>query len=778
MDKQKRILWLYNHTSCRNTQVPMLIDMGYEVYCPKIYSYEWGDYSASVTYEYDVSLSIPQDVIDYLNTLDFYQEISGKAMDIINSYFGIAICMALPSFCEIFTRYFDGVVAIQGVGLVGNNISYTEVLTSTKTVCSLGKMACIRNKISQFFMLFSYLNLKETECELIKNRSLYMPLAMKDATPKRKWQGGDKKVLFIAPKIKTNSYYNNVYKNFCDKFGDLPHIIGGAQLQDVTEDKTVKGFLPDDEYVYNMTHLAAMFYHSQEPRHIHYHPLEAVKWGMPLIFMSGGMLDQLGGKDLPGRAVSIADAKRKLKKLLAGDKGFIKKVTESQEILLRPFTEEYCRPFWEEGMKKIETAAAALKEKRRKRIAVILPAAYIGGVYDYAIRFCLDLQEQITAHKANAEVVFAYPKNEIYEKKDYFASLRKKNIHIREFTVETKGRRYIDDALEIAGYQPKLHKLPFPDKVAVLRDGMKDFGDCDYAFFMSDAVDENPLFFLCPYTMIVHDYIQRYVPEAVSQEADTVKCYNQRQAMSVFVTSEPTRQDAINHGCIEPERVVLTPPLLAFPTAPKIKENNNGSQYLLWSTNPAPHKNHIKALTALEAYYQKGGFFNCVITGFGTKYFLPNASLDNAPVLKDYVEEIQQIIEDSDYLQEKLIIKGNMMKKTYEQWLCGASFVFHPGYGDNGNFTVTDAAALGVPALASSYPAMRYLADFAGITVKYFDPFDVEDIVGGLFEMEQGYRECANMLPSRDVLERKTFSHQAYNLYQLIKEQIPFEEDL
>lgn len=778
MEKRKRIFWLFNHTSLRKTQVPMLIEMGYEVYCPKICSCEWGDYSSSVSYEFDNSLSLSLEFLEELNKTDFYSDLSTNKIKMIDDNFDIIFCIAIPQIIEKLIKFFHGKVIVQGFGL-GGELSYTELIAfSNIGISRLNILSMIKHKSCGFLLALSYKNLQEIESDLLYNRSVYLPIGIKNASAQHKWIGGDSKILFISPKIKTNSYYNNVYKNFCDNFGDLPHIIGGAQLQDVPEDKTVKGFLPDDEYVYNMTHLAAMFYHSQEPRHIHYHPLEAVKWGMPLIFMAGGMLDQLGGKNLPGRAVSIAEARRKLKKLLAGDKSFIKKVTESQEILLRPFTEEYCRLFWEEGMKRIEAAATTPKEKRKKRIAVILPAPYIGGVYDYAIRFCLNLQERILAHKANAEVVFAYPKNEIYEKKDYFALLRKKNIHIREFTVETKGRRYIDDALELAGYQPKLNKLPFPDKADVLRDGMKDFGDCDYAFFMSDAVGGNPLFFLCPYTMVVHDYIQRYVPKAVSQEADSVKCYNQQQAMSVFVTSEPTRQDAINHGCIEPDRVVLTLPLLAFPDVPKTSDKNNENPYFIWSTNVAPHKNHMEALEALEAYYQQGGKIKCVITGVNTQYFQPNTPLDNAPVLKAYVEEIQHIIEKSDYLQENLIIKGNMIKKTYEQWLCGACFVFHPGYGDNGNFTVTDAAALGVPAVASDYPAMRYLADFAGIIVKYFNPFDVDDIVGRLFEMEQGYREYANMLPSREMLEKKTFSYQAEQLYQLIKEQIPFEEEL
>ncbi len=54
-----------------------------------------------------------------------------------------------------------------------------------------------------------------------------------------------------------------------------------------------------------------MFYHSQSPRHIHYHPFEAIKIGMPLVFMGGGMLDRMGGTNLPGRARTWGEATQK-----------------------------------------------------------------------------------------------------------------------------------------------------------------------------------------------------------------------------------------------------------------------------------------------------------------------------------------------------------------------------------------------------------------------------------------------------------------------------------
>ena len=88
----RRILWLLNHTTLRDFEVPMLLDMGFEVFTPKIYQFEYGDLSASVTWEYDSSLSIPSEDLEFLNQCDMYADrIPERAVDIINKYFGIAI---------------------------------------------------------------------------------------------------------------------------------------------------------------------------------------------------------------------------------------------------------------------------------------------------------------------------------------------------------------------------------------------------------------------------------------------------------------------------------------------------------------------------------------------------------------------------------------------------------------------------------------------------------------------------------------------------------------
>ena len=64
--KTRRIMWLINHTTLRAFEVPLLIDMGYEVFCPKSFPYNEGNLSASVEWKYDDTLTIPKDDLDIL----------------------------------------------------------------------------------------------------------------------------------------------------------------------------------------------------------------------------------------------------------------------------------------------------------------------------------------------------------------------------------------------------------------------------------------------------------------------------------------------------------------------------------------------------------------------------------------------------------------------------------------------------------------------------------------------------------------------------------------
>lgn len=769
----KRILWLFNHSSLRKFEVPMLIDMGYEVFCPK----QWNifDFSASITYEYDASLTIPKEVLDKLNKIDFYKTIPYDVMELLNKYFDITICMFEKEMLTSLVKGFKGAICLHVFGLF-DPMNYTSFL-------GYNLLSIIDSCKNRFWFLPSYKNLSEIEAPLLQKRSLFMPIGLNGNYIGDNWCGGNKKILFIAPRIKNSAYFTQVYKNFCFYFGDLPHVIGGAQPIAVPEDETVTGFLSNEEYEYNMRHLACMYYHSTEPRHLHYHPLEAIKRGMPLIFMAGGMLDYLGGENLPGRAQSIKEARKKLQKLLNGDKTFVTEVTTSQKVLLEPFETSYCQTLWEKGLKKIETSIPKRDENKtfiipskQKRIAIVLPAPYTGGVLDYTIRFILNIHNSIEKYNDNIKLIFAYPENEIYKAKGYFKNFKDAGIEIRKFVWKSKSIEWANSAIRLAGFEP-LNGINLSHmEYSVLHDGAANFMDCDHIIFTADVGSlPYPFFCLRPFSVVVHDYIQRYVPEAISKKTNNIKITNQKNADTIIVTSKPTFNDAIQFAGLNKDKVMLTPLMLEM-----MKENKNSDtekikqNFFLWSTNAAPHKNHLRALKAIELYYYKGGNFECYISGANTQYLKPGIDIKNAPVFEDYVNRIHNIINNSEILKNHLHFMGDLEKKKFIDILKKAKFIFHPGYGDNGNGTVVDAAGFGIPSISSDYPAMRYLSKFMGLPLKYMSPFNIEEMADALLDIESHHNELAKALPSRSVLEKNEYYNKSDELYACIKEIVGF----
>lgn len=760
----KRILWLLNHTTLREFEVPLLIKMGYEVYCPKIYQIGFGDTSASCTDKYDYTLTLPMEIINKLNTVNFNEDIPIYIKDILNKYFDIAMCMFVKNQAKRFAKFFNGQIILRWFGAL-NETSFTEL--HNHDTLELFRMCGNR-----FWFGCAYENLKEIECDFLRNRTLYMPIGIKKEVSSCKWVGGDKRILFVCPKIETDEYYKKVYTKFKEDFKDFDYIIGGNQLKDVIYDSNVVGYLPKEEYEYNMTHLSCIFYHSREKYHLHYHPIEAVKIGMPLVFLGGGMLDFLGGIKLPGRCNSIKEAKQKIQKLISNDRDFIDRVRSTQKILLERFDNEYCLEHWKKAMSIIEESILENKNKKRtiRKLGVILPIAYTGGVLDVAKRFCLSLSKGIDKEKS-IKIVFGYPDEQIFEDKDEIIELRENGIECRAFKALNISSKEIDKIQELRGYKATRGRHKDYGYSCILDDNAHSFEDCEYLIYMADrSGSEFPVFTEKPYAMIIHDIIQRYVPESVprTEEFRHMIVESYKRADHLFALSTPTKMDCIQYSGIESDKISILPLMYDFLDdncdkiydvdilkTLKAKEKN----FFVWSTNPSPHKNHIRALKSLVKYYQKGGRFDCYITGANTQLLNPYDKKNNNIKLSEYILKIHNLILNNAILKKHLHFAGNLKKDYYHILLKNAAFFFHPGYADNGNMAFFDAACLGVPTISHDYPAMRYCSEFTHIGVYFVDAFSVEKAAKALMDMEQHYKEYSMNIPSREVLNNASINN-------------------
>ncbi|MFN3628192.1 MAG: glycosytransferase, partial [Parvibaculum sp.] len=388
----------------------MLKRIGFrEIYLPKVIPQDVGFRSADVDFSQDIDLTIDADLLARMNEVDWYRPVSPELWTEVSNHFDVCFFIGFDAQAvAVLLENFRGAAIWRAYGLNGET-SYGQIASLNFRTEGL-----IRSARNRFWLGQAYDNLAEIEGDLIKRRAVYLPLGLANVAVKDEWAGGDRRLFFVCPDIVFNSYYRKVYDDFRRDMDGLPYAIGGAQPLKV-DDRNVLGFLPLSEHRQNMRRLSAMYYHSREKRHVHFHPFEAVQSGMPLVFMAGGLLDKLGGRQLPGRAETIEEARSLLRRLLDRDQGLIDDIRRSQPILLNCMNAENCVSDWDTGFDRIlgeldesRSHDQVTARVRRPRVAVILPIEYRGGTLGAAKAVSLALKRGSELAGEEADIVFGH----------------------------------------------------------------------------------------------------------------------------------------------------------------------------------------------------------------------------------------------------------------------------------------------------------------------------------------------------------------------------------
>lgn len=753
---KRRILWLLNHKTLMKFEVKLLRDLGYEVYIPKVVPF---DVSVGVDWESDNLLTIEKRDLDVLNQFDFYEtRMTEEIVRIINQYFDIAMFIHLPVMIESLVDFFQGVLVLRAYGRYKITGTYTDVILHELGISYLCK---IQKLGKRFVFGESYKGISEMECDFFRDHTQYMPIGLPDCTVYDRWTGKKKKVLFICPRISISPMYKSIYEDFKKNFSKIPHSIGGVQPIPLENDPTILGYLPQEEYEEMYPSHTCLFYESTEENQLTYPPLEAVRCGLPLIFMAGGMLDQLGGRELIGRCKNIKEARQKMQRLIKGDRVLAEKIRESQGVLLHKFSYEFCQNKWEKAMSAVEKILQEIPqaEEQKKKLAVILPEGFLGGVLDFTVRLIKAIKRGAELYQDSLEIIFGYAKHENFKEGDPFREIKKLGISIREFVwdyINSSDRREIGKLMGI--------DLSVEENVwCVMNDHMSYFNDCDALLFTSDRVPALP-FIMQPYGVIAHDYIQRLIPDIFSKDTFEYSFIQfVRGARAVFTTTPVTRDHAIQYAGVSQDRIHIIPVLYGCDTEMEqllskqtgqneTIEKQKEKPYFLWSTNITQHKNHKVALRALSEYYSKGGKLKCMVTGFSTEKFSPKYKGQGEE--HAYTIEIRNIIRQDNNLKKNMIFRGNLPKRQYYEVLKNAEFFLHPGKGDNGNGTAFDAAWYGVFTVSSDYAPMRYYNTYFGLQMRFFNPNDSYELADTLLDAEQNREDYKRKVPSRYELRK------------------------
>ena len=748
-----RVMWLLNHSSARKFEIPMLKRIGIKkIFMPKNYPSDVNFRSASIDYSEDENLDIPVADLQVLNDAEWYLGANALAWKIASKHFDLVFIVLYQSdLLANAARYFDGIVVLRAYGMTMPS-SYGQAIKILDNRCDIDK---IRNR---FYFGEAYSHLADSEPDYLKRRRVYLPLGMGDVSQNVVWEGREGRVYFVCPDIGYNDYYKNIYNKFCKDFSGIEYVVAGAQPIRV-DDPHVLGYVSNEQHAHNMAQSRVMFYHSQEPNHIHYHPFEAIRSGMPLVFMAGGMLDRMGGKSLPGRCVTVIEARHKIERILADDWRLIDSIRSSQAVLLEAMKPENCEQAWRAGFARIEAEAKAWRAEqavrprwisKHKRVAVVLPVGYRGGSLRAALELVKALHLGSRQAGDEAEIVFMHlDAPDLYQDEDFLdlpETISRRPFRWKILTLPEARR-----AMHYAGFRdwvPKADSYMIPD------DGIQQLADCDVCLIVSDRLI-HPILPLKPVVLMVYDYIQRYIPQVING-GDRNFLAAARSADKVLVTTEFTRQDALQYAGVEPSRLRKVPMLI--PHFPILRDSINSrdlnTKYFIWATNAAPHKNHRNAAKALEIYYEElGGCWDCNVTGTNTQGMLNG----EFPHLKG----LSEVFKRSATLRKRVNWLGELPDGRYKKVLAGAEFLWHAGCIDNGTFSVIEAACVGVPALSSDYPAMREINTQFGLKMLWMDPASPKDMATRLKDMEQEASVIQTMLPSESQLRLHDVEHHA-----------------
>ena len=386
--RPRRILWILNHTTLMEWEVPMLMAEGFEVFVPKVLPVGPNGRTATVTDAYDASLTIPAADLAFLNTVNFYdQPLSRRTAETINRHFDVAIAASIYPGLYYLMRCFEGRIFMRAFGHGGDfdyesatatipfdtldASSFTQattwpgrLLARLRNWLPIEDRPVFRNVVmtemtrirSRVHLAAAYQQIIDHERPFLRRRSVFMPLALPESllAANDSWTGGEDRVLFICPNIDQIDYYRRIYLRFREELGEIPSWIAGRQdlhgvdAPPATQDDRILGYIPRERLDELLRRCFCMFYHSQEPRHLHYHPLEAIATGQPLVFMAGGLLESLGGSDQPGLCRTYAEAREKIGRLRDNDKSLRDVIRAKQRAILAPFEPAFCARAWRE----------------------------------------------------------------------------------------------------------------------------------------------------------------------------------------------------------------------------------------------------------------------------------------------------------------------------------------------------------------------------------------------------------------------------------------------
>jgi len=395
-----RIFWFGAHKLLVNTELARLRHLGFEVFNPPYLS-QVLDQSAVTTWDRDQRSTLPPDVFEALSEYDyFYRSIDPEIVDLINTHFDAVVVTIVARWATEFLRFFKGPILYRTYG-------QTALVSDNFEAC--GGRALIEQHPNFHFMPHDALT-GEAEADWLRQRMTVVPYCLSDDifANRGTWMGDGVagEILVTAPNILGNVFHRSHY-DFLKEFFYHDHFrFMGVQPLGRMVDPQVVGSLHRSEQLAMFRRAAGSFYSYRDPRVCYLPPVEMMVFGGPVIYLSGSLLAAYIGRDGPGEAGSITEARRKCAWLRAPEeRRFVDEVQTAQAGVVDRYDPALVWPVFDAVMLRLLPRNAAARPLEERTPAGLLAAVspYWAGLRQRANSIVAALSDPGDASHAGGE---------------------------------------------------------------------------------------------------------------------------------------------------------------------------------------------------------------------------------------------------------------------------------------------------------------------------------------------------------------------------------------
>jgi hypothetical protein len=296
-DSNKRMdrplmLWCSSHSTLAREEIPMFLQAGFRVIplLTDFWTYQYDpELDSKLCQDWKESVGLPAEIVRRLQAISFCGNsgripFDAEEIELLNRHVDVLYVTVLPNLAIRLADVFHGTVIFRPFGHGALN-NYTNIARHLNAVPEqlVGKV--------NYHWVPILSTLQEIEDPRVCANATHLGAYVTESRlGGKRWSPSQSQpyVVETIPRINKQQYYLDIYHQYRKDHGHLPlRILGGNQPRggDIGDDAII-GFLSDEEY-YNMAVNARVsIYHGRSRYHIHYHPIEFMAIGVPVLFHS------------------------------------------------------------------------------------------------------------------------------------------------------------------------------------------------------------------------------------------------------------------------------------------------------------------------------------------------------------------------------------------------------------------------------------------------------------------------------------------------------------